>query len=304
MKRAHVLFALLVVLAVVGYGPVMTLVRQARYGRPDPGPATCDYAGRSYRLSEQRRADDGCNVCACGEEGWACTKIACVPGGPGVGTIAGALAYPSEVIPAQRICAVNLADDKEYCQQVTDGTPNFAVPAPAGEYWVYAALADDATGKRAYWSEFVRCGLKAECKDHTPVTVAVTKGEIVEAHPNDWYAPGQVDLINVSPSRFEYSTHNYYPNSVFLVKARGLVAVELEATPYPPEEGAAFSPIGSASMTSEERGIQTWSLKIPAGFQAMHVRAKGTSADGAYLLSRTVRLVRPIETASASSTIE
>lgn len=303
MKRAHVLFAVLVVLAVVGYGPVMTLVRRLAYGQERSGPTTCDYAGRSYLLEQQRRADDGCNVCTCGENGWACTKIACVPGGPGVGTVAGTLAYPSETIPAQRICALNLADDKEYCQQVTDGTENFAVPAPEGEYWVYAALVDDVTGKRAYWSEFARCGLKAECKDHTPVTVKVEKGKIAQAHPYDWYAPGQVDVINVSPSRFEYSTHNYYPDSVFLVKSRGLTAVELEATPYPPEEGAPFSPIGSASMSSEERGIQTWSLKIPAGFQAMHVRAKGFSAGGEYLFSRTVRLVRPIETASASSTI-
>lgn len=301
MKRAHVLFAVLVVLGLFGYRPVLTLIRR---DRPASGAVTCDYDGRSYRFEEQRRADDGCNVCTCGENGWSCTKIACVAGGAGVGTISGALSYPSEALPAQRVCAINLGDDKEYCQQTKSGDDSFVIPAPIGEYWVYTALDGDVTGKRAYFSEFVRCGSKAECKDHTPVKVTVEPQKIASADPQDWYAPGQVDLINVTPSRFEYYTHNYYPSSVFRVTSRGLTKVELSATPYPPQEGAPFSPIGEATFVSEERGIQVWTMPVPAGFQAMQVRAKGVSEAGDFLLSREIRLVRPIETAVPESSIE
>lgn len=300
MKRVHVLLLILLVVAFIGYRPVMTLLRG---GRPGGEILSCDYDGRSYKLQAQRRADDGCNVCTCGQTGWSCTKIACVAGAAGVGTIAGTLSYPSEVLPAQRVCAIDLKEDKEYCQQTTPGSASYAIPAPVGEYWVYAALEGDVTGKRAYYSAFVECGLQADCKDHTPITVAVESQKIAQADPQDWYAAGQFDLINVSPSRYEYYTHNYYPSSSFLVKARGLSKVEIEYTPYPPQEGIGFASIGEAQMTDEERDVQTWTLPVPQGFQAMQVRAKGTTENGEYLFSREVRVVRPIETASASSTV-
>ena len=134
--------------------------------------------------------------------------------------------------------------------------------------------------------------------------VAVETGKIAAADPHDWEALGQIDAINVTPSRYEYYTHNYYPTSVFRVTSRGLTKVEMSSTPYPPEEGAAFSPLGEATLIAEERGIQIWTLPIPPGFQAMEVRAKGTEESGDFLLSRELRLVRPIETASASSSIE
>lgn len=303
MKRVHVLALILAVLAVVGYPSMVKLANKIRYGSPQGEALTCDYAGKSYREGEQRQADDGCNVCTCGENGWACTKIACKPGA-GSGTISGELAYPSEVLPGQRVCAIDLKSDEEYCQQTADGTKEYAITAPAGDYWVYAALADDATGKRAYYSAFVECGIMDDCKDHTPVKVTVTTGGIVRADPQDWYAPGQFDLLNVTPSKFEYYTHNYYPSSVFMARSRGLERVEFQATPYPPQEGAPFAPVGEAAMTGEERGIQTWTMPIAPGFQAMHVRAFGASSDGSFLYSRELRLVRPIETASASSSIQ
>lgn len=303
MKRVHVLALILAVLAVVGYPSMVKLANKIRYGAPQGEALTCDYAGKSYRENEQRKADDGCNVCACGANGWACTKIACRPG-TGSGTIAGGLSYPGESLPALRICALDLKNDKEHCQQTTAGTKEYAITAPAGDYWVYAVLADEAAGKRAYYSSFVECGLKHDCKDHTPVVVSVATGGIVRADPQDWYAPGQFDLLNVTPSKFEYYTHNYYPTSVFTARTRGLAKVELQATPYPPQEGAPFSPIGEATLTGEERGVQIWTMPVTPGFQAMHVRALGTSEDGSFLYSRELRLVRPIETASASSSIE
>src|SRR5689334_8195991 len=101
MKRVYILLAVLIVLAAVGYGPVMSYLR----GGSPPGEAvSCEYEGRAYRLEDQRHAADGCNVCTCGENGWACTKIACEAGGAGSGSISGTLSYPSEMLPAQRVC--------------------------------------------------------------------------------------------------------------------------------------------------------------------------------------------------------
>ena len=304
MKRAHVLLVLLVFLAAVGYRPVLSLLR----GGSEAEAISCEYEGRTYVRDAQRRADDGCNVCTCGENGWACTKIACVEDGPGVGSISGTLSYPSEYLPAQLVCAIDLKNGEEYCQQTTAGETDYDIPAPAGEYWVYASLVDDATGKKAYYSEFVLCGLKAECKDHTPVTVAVESGKLAAADPQDWYAAGQIDLINVSPSRYEYATHHYYPGSVFRLEARGLSRVEFQSTPYPPDpehrDDAPFTAVGAATLVSEERGKQVWTLAIPEGFQAMEVRARGESGNGDFLLSRELRIVRPIATATANSNVK
>ncbi|MEK7546396.1 MAG: hypothetical protein AAB554_04990 [Patescibacteria group bacterium] len=308
MKRAHVI-AILLVLAVsaaiaiaIGYRPVSSLLGLAYADAPSGEAIRCDYEGRTYALREQRRAEDGCNVCACGENGWSCTKIACMAGGAGSGTIAGTLSYPSESLPAQRVCAVSLKDDKEYCQQTKQGETSYAISAPAGDFWVYAARSADESGKRAYFSESVICGLKAECTDHTPVTVALEAGKIARADPQDWYAAGQIDLISVTPSRYEYDTHNYYPKSALQLRARGLAKVEFFATPYPPSAGTEYASLGEAAFSKEERGIQVWSLPVPSGFQAMDLRAKGTSENGEFLMSRVLRIIRPIETASASGT--
>jgi len=302
MKRAHILLAVLVVLAAVGYRPVMSYLR----GGTPAGAISCDYGGRAYRNEEQRRADDGCNVCTCGENGWSCTKLACAAG-DGVGSISGRLTYAGDLVPAQRVCAIGLADDKEYCQQTTAGSGTYVIPAPAGDYWVYASLEGDVTGKRAYFSEFIRCGQLEACLDHTPVKVSVEAGKTATADPYDWEAAGQIDLLNVTPSRYEYDTHNYYPTSVFRLTARGLSEAEFYSSPYPPDpehrDDPPFTLIGAGTLVSEVRGIQTWTLPVPEGFQAMEVRAKGASENGEFLWSRDLRIVRPISTAAPESTI-
>jgi len=302
MKRSHTLFAIFIILALFSHRILFEAVRRLRGDAPRSVGVSCEYNGRAYALQEQRRAEDQCNVCTCEENGWSCTKFACAKGSDGAGTITGEISFPSEYLPVQQVCALDLKDEKEYCQPTRKGEKSFAVPVPAGDYDVYAMLQDDATGKRAYYSEFVRCGSGVECKDHTPIAVHVEAGGISEAQPQDWYAPGQFDLLNVTPSRYEYSTHNYYEGSVFQARGRGLVKVEFSSTAYPPQPDATYALVGEAALASEDRGIQTWTLPIPTGFQAMEVRAKGYSEDGSYLMSRILRIVRPIVTASASGT--
>lgn len=300
MKRPYALLAILLALAVIGFRPIMTLFARLTGDVRAALPITCDYDGMTYPSGGQRQADDGCNVCTCGENGWACTKIRCVPGTE-AGVISGALAYP-DGRTAQRVCAINLKDDKEYCQQSAAGAGTYAVFVPVGEYWVYA-VTDEAPDARAWYSEFVLCGSAAACKDHSPVGISVESGRITKADPQDWQAVGRFDLFNVTPSKYEYYTHNYYPTSAFTAKGRGLAKVEILATLYPPQEDAAFAPVGEASLVSEERGIQTWSLRVPSGFQATLVKARGTSENGDFTESRTLRIVRPVETASPDAGI-
>jgi hypothetical protein len=209
-------------------------------------------------------------------------------------------------MPSQRVCAVNLKDDQEYCQETMPSSTTYGINAPVGEYWVYSTRADSGTNEyqRAYFSEYVRCGLSAECKDHTPITVKVASGEVVVADPQDWYSAGQIDSIAITPSRYEYNTHNYYPTSAFTLGSRGLAKVEFYSTPYPPRENATFSLIGEAALVSDNGDGQKWSLPIPSGFQATYVRAKGTTADGYFMMSRSVWLVRPISTATTDSVVQ
>ncbi|WKZ28759.1 MAG: hypothetical protein QY323_04475 [Patescibacteria group bacterium] len=297
VMRKYALIVLFALMVYFGYKPVKEVVLGFRGVSYTAGVLSCDFEGRAYGESEQRQADDGCNVCTCGTMGWSCTNIACAKGA-GTGTISGRLAAPEgERIPAQRVCAVNmLTPDLEYCQQTTDGTKEYVLAAKPGDYWVYATRVHDESGKRAYWSEHVTCGGGDACKDHSPILVRLGAGEVRQADPTDWRANVQIDLLNATPSKWEYSTHNYYPGSVFMVKGRGLAQVRVMATEYPQNPDASPYELGLAQLASEQNGIQTWTLEIPQGFQAWTVYAIGTDTEGQLTQSHTLRIVRPIET--------
>jgi hypothetical protein len=120
---------------------------------------------------------------------------------PQSGVIEGSLSYPSEFIPDDMtICAENLATKKIYC---TDKHLNarkyrykvgYKLAVPPGDYHVYAQLPDPARygatypkDYRAYYSEFVKCGMSVECKDHTPIVVIVKSGSTTSGvDPWDW----------------------------------------------------------------------------------------------------------------------
>ena len=121
---------------------------------------------------------------------------------PPPGVIEGSLSYPSEFIPDDMtICAENLATKKIYCTNKHINARKYRykvgykLPVPAGDYHVYAQLPDPARygaeypkDYRAYYSQFVKCGMSVECKDHTPIVVKVKSGETVSGiDPQDWY---------------------------------------------------------------------------------------------------------------------
>ena len=296
--RKYALIAFFALLVYFGYRPVQETVLSLRGATYVIGGIGCDDRGRTYRESEQRQADDGCNVCTCGAKGWLCTQRVCV-GSARSGTIAGKLSAIAEEegVRARLVCATNVEKNEDsYCQQTLDDAKEFAIAAKPGDYWVYAARVDDESGKRAYWSEYVKCGKRESCKNHSPVLVHVEAGQISQADPSDWDASVQIDLLNVTPSKWEYATHNYYPGSAFLVKGKGLASVRIFATPYPEQPGAAPKELGQATLTGETESVQTWTFLIPKGFQAWTAYAVGENQAGDTVQSYALRIIRPIDT--------
>ncbi|MDP2045229.1 MAG: hypothetical protein Q8L00_03345 [Deltaproteobacteria bacterium] len=121
---------------------------------------------------------------------------------PQSGVIEGSLSYPSEFIPDDMtICAENLATKKIYCTNKHLNARKYRykvgykLPVPPGDYHVFAQLPDPARygatypkDYRAYYSQFVKCGMSVECQDHTPIVVQVKSGETASGiDPWDWY---------------------------------------------------------------------------------------------------------------------
>lgn len=111
------------------------------------------------------------------------------------GTIQGTLGYPSEGVPAEiEVCAQNTQTQAVQCtgQTKEGGKAAYKIAVPAGTYVVYAKFPENSNmfkGYKAYYSEFVTCGLKAECQSHKPIEVKVAAGQTVSnIDPNDWYA--------------------------------------------------------------------------------------------------------------------
>lgn len=117
------------------------------------------------------------------------------------GFIEGDVCYPSDYIPADmKIYAENLTTAKTYMVPLTDindpkivtDKTRYKIRVPEGSYNVYA-MTNHMKGKeddRAYYSEFVTCGLNVKCTSHEPITVKVSASETTtKVDPCDWYDP-------------------------------------------------------------------------------------------------------------------
>lgn len=110
------------------------------------------------------------------------------------GKLTGTVSYPSEFIPdGLKVCAESSVSAQEYCTsniyQDSSSQTGFAyeLEVPEGGYYVYAIVPGDTY--KAYYSEFVTCGMEVGCPSHTPILVTVRAGEMVEdIDPGDWYA--------------------------------------------------------------------------------------------------------------------
>ena len=116
------------------------------------------------------------------------------------GSISGHTTYPSDGIPPLRVCAEDVSTGTTVkCVDTLEQSdpkgplPVFRIVLMPGRYFVYATLIDPAAlgledAGTAYYSEFVRCGMKYECKDHTRIPIDVGSGQdVVDIIPGDWY---------------------------------------------------------------------------------------------------------------------
>ena len=112
----------------------------------------------------------------------------------GTGIIEGSLSYPGEEIPGDmQVCAENLLTKQQYCTEKHIKGKHYRyglgyqIEVPAGRYHVFATTAY-LKGHKAYYSEFVICGLRVDCASHDPIVVTVVSGHaVVGIDPHDWY---------------------------------------------------------------------------------------------------------------------
>jgi len=115
--------------------------------------------------------------------------------------ITGKLSYPSDFdFPRMIVCAEAVDSKSIHCtdkrtRNRRSGKPAYRLRVPAGSYYVFATVVndeepvDDVRGYKAYYSEFVRCGLRVECPSHEPVKVTARAGQTLTGiNPGDWYA--------------------------------------------------------------------------------------------------------------------
>src|SRR5690606_24651033 len=103
----------------------------------------------------------------------------------------GQVSYPSEYVPAMRVCAI-AADDPGtgYCGETAQNAPDFDLAVPAGDWWLLAWPLDEAAGDPGVLSNASDCIARADigCDDHALAAITVTAGEAREGLAiNDWY---------------------------------------------------------------------------------------------------------------------
>ena len=130
----------------------------------------------------------GAKLDAASDLGDTAVLCALTPGALDDGAIAGALSYPSESVPAMRVCAFELANGTPYCTSTTKQQAVYRIDAvPRGDYLVVAFPQEGGDAPGGY-SECVP-KLDAGCADHALRAVVVNPGATTSnIDPADFYA--------------------------------------------------------------------------------------------------------------------
>lgn len=118
----------------------------------------------------------------------------------GTGTLTGVLSYPSDYdFPRMIVCAEAVNSKRIHCTdkrvpQRRRHRVGYKLTVPAGSYYVFATIVngeepvESMRGYKAYYSEFVKCGLTVKCTSHEPVIVTLRAGQTLAGiDPGDWY---------------------------------------------------------------------------------------------------------------------
>ncbi|HAJ62682.1 MAG TPA: hypothetical protein DCP31_28460 [Cyanobacteria bacterium UBA8543] len=104
------------------------------------------------------------------------------------GRIEGSLSFPSNYIPALKVCAKNIRNNSLSCIQTKQNQKQYKIEVQPGTYHVYATVTIAGQKDTAYYSRAVTCGLRYGCNDHRPIAVTVRAGQVAKGiNPQDWY---------------------------------------------------------------------------------------------------------------------
>ena len=115
-------------------------------------------------------------------------------------TITGKLSYPGDFdFPRMIVCAEATTSRSIHCTDKRlwnrrNRKFTYRLRVPAGSYYVFATIVNgeepgaDYRGYKAYYSEFVTCGLSVGCPSHDPIKVTARAGQTLTGiDPGDWY---------------------------------------------------------------------------------------------------------------------
>lgn len=109
------------------------------------------------------------------------------------GRITGKLTYPGEGIPTDLVLCVTVAplnSGPTYCSKdrparlqqakitfkVNHRAASYTISLPAGSYYVYAKTRE-MPGVKAFYDEFIKCGIRVECTSKEPIMIKVKAGK-------------------------------------------------------------------------------------------------------------------------------
>jgi hypothetical protein len=107
------------------------------------------------------------------------------------GTIEGAVAFPSQLVPSMTVYASDLDTSRVHSVQLPRGQANFTVEVPPGRYLVF--LVPNEPGAPNIYGAYTQYSLCAshdisQCEDHTLVAVTIAaKAQRAAVTIDDWY---------------------------------------------------------------------------------------------------------------------
>lgn len=112
------------------------------------------------------------------------------PTNDATGVISGELGYPSEFIPAMRVIAFDVYSDAFYFVDTEENQVAYSMAeVPPGTYNIVAFIREETPHMGGGYSNFVTCGLSADCDDHGLIDVNVYGDSTTEnVNPQDFYA--------------------------------------------------------------------------------------------------------------------